>query len=179
MYNLAKKATLFFMITLISSAQEGLPLSLQFYDAGVPQWLDRENILEGLKSKGSTTEKDPLVEKLIAYSDKQDLTKAELKETSFDLEQRIHEASFINKKSFNCKNAAKKLNKIEALKGGGKVVLLRGSRRVLIAHVGVKSFCIQASAFDGSRLNDSNLQELYDRLFNDYINEKLDEGYVE
>ena len=175
MYNFVKKTALLLVITIASSAQDTCPINFQFYDAGVPQWLDRESLLEGLKSKGSSSDKDPLLEKLIEYSNRQDCSKAHLKETSFDLEQSIHEQSFVNKKSFNCKNAARQLSQIEELQGGGKVIILRGSHRVLFAHVGEKSFCVQSSAFDGKRLNDSRLQKLYDRLFGRYMKKKLAE----
>jgi hypothetical protein len=78
-------------------------------------------------------------------------------------------------KSFNCRGASKKLNSIKELKGEGKVVILRGSHRVLISLVGEKSFCIQSSSYDGARLNDNNLERLYSRLLGNYINHKLEE----
>jgi len=171
--------TLLLMLFSFATAQEdSKPIHLQFYDAGVPQWLDKESILEHLKSKGSTPDQDPLLERLIHYSNQQPFTDAQLQSTSFDLEQAIHQASFIHQKSFNCYGAALKLNQIKALQGGGKVIFLRGSRRVLIAHVGVTSFCLQASSFDGRRLNNARLQRLYDQLFDSYINSTLEEEYI-
>jgi len=173
MYPLIKQTALIFALTLTSLAQDSCPIPLEFYDAGVPQWLDRESLLEQLKSKASTKEKDPLIEKLMTYSNHQDCIKAIPKETSFDLEQRIHAESFIHQKSFNCNHAAQQLNQIDALSGGGKVIILRGSHRILFAHVGETSFCVQSSSLDGKKLNDRRVQKLYNRLFGQYINKKL------
>jgi hypothetical protein len=175
MLNILKKLTLILPLTMTIQSQELCPIKFQFYDAGVPQWLDKETILERLKSKASKKNQDPLIERLMEYINRQDCAKAIKKEVSFDLEQAIHEKSFIHQKSFNCKNASKKLNSIKSLQGGGNVVILRGSRRVLLALVGEKSFCIQSSSYDGARLNDTKLDNLYNRLFGDYIAKKIEE----
>lgn len=174
MLNIFKKSTLLLLLTFTIQAEDICPIKLQFYNGGVPQWIDSISLLERLKSKVSQKNQDPLLESLIKYTNKQDCVKAIKKSTSFDLEQSIHKKSFINKKSFNCKGAYKKLNSIKSLQGEGKVVMIRGSHRILISLVGEKSFCIQSSSYDGARLNDNRLERLYNRLLGNYINHKLE-----
>jgi len=175
MLNIFKKSTLALLLTLTLQADDICPIKLQFYNAEVPQWIDSISLFEKLKSKASQKNQDPLLESFIKYINKQDCIKAVKKPTSFDLKQAIHKQSFIHLKSFNCRGASKKLNSIKELQGGGKVVMLRGSRRVLISLVGGKSFCIQSSSYDGVKLNDNNLEILYSRLLGNYINHKLEE----
>ncbi|MCK4440526.1 MAG: hypothetical protein KAU90_00875 [Sulfurovaceae bacterium] len=174
MLNILKKFTLFLLLTITIQAEDICPIKIQFYNGGVPQWIDSISLLKKLKSKASKKNKDPLLENLIKYSNKQDCVKAIQKETSFDLEQSIHKKSFINLKSFNCKSAYKKLNSIKSLQGEGNVVMIRGSHRVLISLVGEKSFCIQSYSYDGARLNYNSLKRLYKRLLGNYINHKLE-----
>jgi len=175
MLNILKKSTLAMLLTLTLQADEICPIKFQFYNAGVPQWIDSISLFEGLKSKASKKDQDPLLESFIKYINKQDCIKAVKKPTSFDLKQAIHKKSFVHMKSFNCRGASKKLNSIKELQGEGKVVMLRGSRRVLISLVGEKSFCIQSSSYDGVKLNDNHLERLYSRLLGNYINHKLKE----
>jgi hypothetical protein len=178
MSNFFKSSILAVLLTLSINSQELCPITFKFYDVGVPQWLDKQTILERLKSKASKKNHDPLIEKLIAYTNRQDCSKALKERVSFDLEQAIEEKSFINQKSFNCRSSANKLNSIRALRGGGKVVIIRGSHRILFAHVGENSFCVNSRDYDGINLNETQLAYLYDRLFGDYIIKKLEEqGY--
>jgi len=175
MLNILKKSTLALLLTLTLQADDICPIKFQFYNAGVPQWIDSISLFEKLKTKASKKDQDPLLESFMAYINKQDCIKAIEKPTSFDLQQAIHKQSFIHLKSFNCRGASKKLNSIKELQGEGNIVMLRGSHRVLISLVGEKSFCIQSSSYDGARLNDNSLERLYSRLLGEYINHKLEE----
>ena len=169
MYSLIKKIALLAWLSSSIYAGDPCPIHFKFYDAGVPQWLDREDILEALKADSTKT--DPLLTKFREYTAKQDCTKTEEKEPSFDLIQEIKAKTFIHVKSFNCRGAHKKLKKIKDL-SSGDIVLVRGSRRVLISHVGWNTVCVQSSAYNGRHLSTYKLQTLFDKLFSEYILKK-------
>ena len=171
MYNSIKKLALLILFSIASIAGDPCPISFRFYDAGVPQWLDRDDILEALGADSS--KKDPLLRKLMAYSKAQDCSKVRVKTPSFDLEQSIKEKAFVNIKSFNCNGAHKKLKKIKNLHSGD-VILVRGSRRVLISHVGWNTVCVNSSSYNGRYLTELRLQTLYDNLFAEYISDRFE-----
>ena len=171
MYNFIKKLMLLILLSVATNAGDPCPISYNFYDAGVPQWLDRDDILEALGADSS--KKDPLLRKLMAYTKKQDCSKTKMKTASFDLKQSIKEKTFVNVKSFNCRRAHKKLKKIKGLHSGD-VVLVRGSRRVLISHVGWNTICVNSSSYNGKYLTQGKLERLYDDLFSEYISDRFE-----
>jgi len=173
MFNFIKKITLVVLFSMVTYAGDPCPISFEFYDAGVPQWLDREDILDKLKADSSKA--DPLLRELIKYTTSQGCAKTKVKKLSFDLEQKIKEKVFVNQKRFNCAGAHEKLNEIKGFNEyGGKLVLVRGSRRVLLSHVGWNTVCIQSSQYNGKRLSEYKLQNLFDKLFAGYIADRYE-----
>jgi hypothetical protein len=234
---------------VILNAGDPCPISFEFYDTGVPNWLEKEKILDSLESqamwvgisyktakggavithvaKGSSASKaglkvndiiqkmngksihktkdvsreidvrkigDTLRFELLRQGKKKviamkigrkdplcsrlkmnihDCNRVETKQLIAAQIAKVQKKLFVNGKRFNCQNAHTALAKLKMFHGdGGELVMIRGSKRVLLAHVGQKTLCVQSAKFDGMNLNRKNLQELSYKLFDDYIQDR-------
>lgn len=126
-------------LTLGLNAGDPGAFEIDFYDAGVPPWLDRDKVLSGLKSKeiwlGVTSRheeegilrdnkkmmkkvklgaRDPLIRKLITIEGEEHYS-GEKDRNINDLSVRnkvlVYQKVFLKNKVFDCKNAHKKLSK--------------------------------------------------------------------
>ena len=81
--------------------------------------------------------------------------------------KKVHAAVFLKNKRFDCNYAHKKLAAIEGIDADskGSVFVVRGSKRILFAHVGRKTLCVNYR----DNLTQSQRREILSALFDDYI----------
>lgn len=264
MKQIQKITKLFLFISMALNAGDPCPIHFKFYDAGVPSWLDKQQVLSTLKSKSfwlgisyasksthkgfkiSKVYKDSPADKAgikmgdyitkidnISIKNKDDtniifdtalktknlndsmiftvlrdgkhqniplvlnkirdplipkLKKQLIQDREYDTSyncthvtsdvlvgekrKKVYAEVFINGRSFDCKNAHKKISALK-LKlfnkwDTGNVVVVRGSRRILFAHLGWKTICVN---YDGD-LTQSQRKQVLSDLFDDYIEDR-------
>ncbi|MFT7623767.1 MAG: hypothetical protein ACI9WU_002950 [Myxococcota bacterium] len=240
-----------FLIPSLAHAGDPCPIRFAFYDLGVPEWLDRDTVLDGLESKDSyigisfndtkggvrvsrvyegspaaisglkkgdviTTaggkalskhqelgqyldatspggslklkiiregvasdltltlgKQDPLIGALINYAVSQDCT--HVRRTDIDAEQRkaLLSAVFSKARRFQCDSAHRKLGKLEEQGlDGGDLVVVRGSKRVLISSPAWKTVCVKAKDFDGKNLTKKAVGRLFHKLTRGFVSDR-------
>ena len=84
--------------------------------------------------------------------------------------KKVHAAIFLKNKRFNCTHAHKKLATLKWVDkdNKGKVFVVRGSKRILFAHIGWKTLCVN---YKGN-LTQSQRRKVLSALFDDYIEER-------
>jgi len=84
--------------------------------------------------------------------------------------KKVHAKVFLKNKSFDCKNAHKKISTLNLVKqySEGNVFVIRGSRRILFAHLGWKSMCVN---YNGN-LTQTQRRKVLSTLFDDYIKDR-------
>jgi len=76
-------------------------------------------------------------------------------------------------RQFNCKTAHKqKLDdpKMFGYEPGGNVIMVRGSKRILFAHLGWKTVCVD---YNGLNLTDKEQDKLLSNLFDAYTDDRF------
>ncbi|HHS92899.1 MAG TPA: PDZ domain-containing protein [Campylobacterales bacterium] len=236
-------------VTTLLHAGDPCPIGYEFYDLGVPKWLDKERVLDGLQSqsmwvgisyktakggavitrvvKGSNAYKaglkvkdiiqrmngksiqktqdvsdgidaksigDVLKFELLRSGEKRTINmkigrkdplftqlsrnlhgcnQVRIKHLKPEQKRNIQKKLFVNGKRFNCHNAHRELAKLKIFHGdGGELVMIRGSKRVLLSHVGEKTLCVQSSKYDGANLSKKSLKKLSYELFDDYVQDR-------
>ena len=231
-------------------AGDPCPIGYNFYDAGVPSWLDRSKILNELKSKKtwlgiayndiegrveitnvfkqSPAEKagikvgdtiyalaDKKIKRMHEFSDYFDIERKEIKikikrkgkviekkitlgfrdpllyalkeyipegcsdsqmkELSEKERQEIYKKVISPLKRFDCKTAHKKLQKMKLFTyNEGQLVLIRGSKRVLLIEPQWGTVCLNSRDYDGKNLTKTTIKKLFLKLFDKYTNDRFE-----
>jgi hypothetical protein len=123
-----------------------------------------------LRSKG-----DPLVRMLVeANRNRQDCLGIQQNSGSPALAD-VQSAIFEDTRSFRCTDAHLRLRKhFPHGEYDGDIVIVRGSRRVLLALVGWKTICVQASDYDGAKLTPVRMRKLFDRLTKELVEDRFE-----
>lgn len=115
--------------------------------------------------------KDPLFTQLSRNI--HECNQVRIKYLNSEQKREVQKKLFVNGKRFNCQSAHQELSKLKMFHGyGGELVMIRGSKRVLLSHVGQKTVCIQSTKYDGINLNQKSLKQLSHKLFDDYIQDR-------
>jgi len=123
--------------------------------------------------KLGTREKDPLIYKLQTYARTVECSGAGTYRKLNHKEKKLVEKNiFTNLKRFDCQNAHKKLEKLNLDVNEG-VVFIRGSKRILISHIGHKTLCIDRKDYLNVAWTDKRIGELFNELFSDYIEYRI------
>ena len=109
---------------------------------------------------------DPLFGALVRYASTQECASVSRGDTPAAWLTKISPHLYAKNKRFRCDDAAKALAKdLEP----GQIVLIRGSKRVLIANPGSTTVCVQSANYDGAKLTPASVKALYERLTKSYV----------
>lgn len=136
-------------------------------------------ILRGKKKivktfKLGTRHRDPLIYKLQTHARTVECSDSGTYKELNEKEKKLVEKSIFKKfKRFDCENAHKNLEKLNlgVYKG---VVFIRGSKRILISHIGHKTLCIDSADYLTAKWTDARIGNLFDALFSDYIEYRME-----
>ncbi len=120
--------------------------------------------------KLGTRHRDPLIYKLQTYARTIDCSGSGTYRELNEKEKKLVEKSIFKKfKRFDCENAHKNLEKLELDVYEG-VVFIRGSKRILISHIGHKTLCVNSKNYVGVTWTDKKIEE----LFSSYIEYRIE-----
>lgn len=118
--------------------------------------------------------RDPLLYALKKSTSK-DCSYTTLEELTGKEKAAIHKRVISPLKRFDCKTAHEKLQKMKLFEHNrGQLVSVRGSKRVLLIHPHWGTVCVKSSDFDGDNLTKDSASELFNRLFNGYIEDRFE-----
>lgn len=115
---------------------------------------------------------DPVVGALIDHVSAQECTDVGRADLTAAQKKAIRGAVFSKQRRFLCKDAHKKLKDFDYGGGvltDGHIVVVRGSKRVLISNPGWSTVCVAASSLDGAKLTPAALGAVYRRFSSKYV----------
>jgi len=128
---------------------------------------DKKKIVKTFKL--GTRHRDPLIYKLQNYARTLNCSGSGTYKELNKKEKKLVEKSIFKKfKRFDCENAHKNLEKLKLGVYEG-VLFMRGSKRILISHIGHKTLCVESKKYLSTKWTDERIQKLFDELFSDYI----------
>lgn len=116
---------------------------------------------------------DPLVGAFIDHASAQECSSVSRVDTSADEAAQIRARIFSKTRRFECSAAHRKLAKLDFLEGSA-IVVVRGSKRVLISKVGWATVCVAAADLDGDKLTDAAVGKVFRKLTRAYVKDRHD-----
>lgn len=110
---------------------------------------------------------DPVLGALIRHASKQDCAQVSRGDADAAWVKRAQAAAFSKNRRFQCATAHTQLAKLNI--EPGQIVLVRGSKRVLLANPGSQTVCIKAANYDGAKLTPAAIGDLYKTLTKAYV----------
>lgn len=115
---------------------------------------------------------DPVVGALIDTASARECSDVSRANVSPTRANEIRAAAFSKARRFRCKDAHKALAK--AGLEGGEFVVVRGSKRILIANAGWATTCVAAADLDGARLTPKAVGKVLDKVAKRYVGDRHD-----
>ena len=117
--------------------------------------------------------RDPLLYRLNEYQP-ESCSQSYIKELSENEKREIYKKAFSSSKSFECKRAHEKLSKMKKFKyNNGQLVLIRGSKRIMLVEPQWGTVCVNSRDYDGKNLTDKQVKKLFNKIFSSYINDRF------
>jgi hypothetical protein len=114
---------------------------------------------------------DPLVGALIDHAAAQECSDVSRANMTPEQTAEIRTKLFSKTRRFECKKAHRRLAKLDYLDEAA-IVVVRGSKRVLISKVGWATTCVSAADFDGDKLTDKAVGKVFKRLTKAYVDDR-------
>ncbi len=112
--------------------------------------------------------RDPLVASLTRHAAQQACTSVNVANTQRDLTEAFHGAAFDAKRRLRCKNAHRFMMRLDD-QPPGRLVIVRGRRRVLLSLIGAETVCVAARHYDGDKLTERRIGRLFKRVSERYV----------
>jgi hypothetical protein len=110
------------------------------------------------------SQSDPVINALHRFIEQQDCATVHIQTPTETQKKVALTALFTKNKRFRCKQAHHLLNQPLHNKQAGDLVIIRGSKRILITHIGYKTICIRSNKLDGESLTAHSISPLFDAL---------------
>lgn len=116
---------------------------------------------------------DPFIGAMIDFAAAQNCSDA--RRANFTADQRAAIMAKLFKKAgrFECKTAHRKLRKLDFLEDGD-IVIVRGSKRVLVANTGWATTCVKAADHDGAKLTQKGVGKVFEKVTRAYVKDRID-----
>jgi len=116
---------------------------------------------------------DPVVGALIDHASKQECARVRRANLTAEQVTSIQKALFSKARRFRCKDAHRALRGLkyggrDTLEGGDLVVV-RGSKRLLVTNQGWRTTCLKTADFDGARLTDKAIARLFRKVTGAFV----------
>ena len=118
-------------------------------------------------------QQDPLVRALLKYASSLKCAYVRRGSLSPSQVKSVMPALLEKNKRFRCADAHKRTVKILPTLNKGDVLVIRGSKRVLLTHVGWTTKCVYAHAFDGDRTGPTYIKPLFEQLTKAYTEDRF------
>jgi membrane-associated protease RseP (regulator of RpoE activity) len=158
---------------IVKADGKALP-TFQAFDAVLDNTTPGSSLTLTVVSGGATADKtltlsrqDPVLGALIRHASKQDCASVSRGEGDAEWVKKAQAAAFAKNRRFQCKDAHVHLAK-QGLEPG-QIVLVRGSKRVLLANPGSTTTCIKAASYDGAKLTPAAVGSLFKTLTKAYV----------
>lgn len=114
---------------------------------------------------------DPVVGALLDYAHKQECAYVRRGEVSPEFARAARAKLFSKNRRFRCDDAHKALAKDHE---AGQIMVVRGSRRMLLSNPGWATVCIRSKSADGARLTEARIGEIFKELTRAYVKDRHD-----
>lgn len=114
---------------------------------------------------------DPVLGALIDHASRQACADVSRGDVPAKWAKKIRKTLFAKNRRFRCKDAHGAL--AEEMEGG-QIVMIRGSKRVLLANPGWATVCMRAAALDGKNLTQANIAKLFNSLTGAFVQDRHD-----